>query len=350
MKNLNTAFPFYDALDEQTRFKDHCDAVPFIISPSTCLVPFAIKRLHSAGVNTDITLYFYPVNGGSPVEVHGDDAGIVVTSGTTYDYISYNGTDWPAPLPIESGGYYLVVKDAFPATDKFWYSETFGVRSSVSEYFKLEFSNDTQLADILAKFNQIIYLDEFFKAPEYPREDTGEKRDGILVKEKQIVSKTQVLYLPQVPEYLADALILLPLMDIVTVTIDSVAYTFDQVTLKDPEWSDPGYALFAKLELSFINVLAIKKLNFKETGYAGGSMGVIKQGVGVTTIAIVGNYEYNVVFDEDMPDATYTPAATATSIGEMVDAQLPVITNITVHGFLISTIVECAVKWSAIHI
>lgn len=348
MKNLNTCFPFYDALDEQVRFKGALTPVPFILSLNTKLPPFVIRRVHSAGVVADLTVFVYPCNGGNTIEIHGDDFGLSISTGTSYDYIQYLNGTLPAALPASDGGYYLVVQDAFPATDKLWYSETFGVRTSVSEFFKITFSCNTQLSNILAAFVQVAYFDTFFRAPEYPREETGDKRDGVLIKEKQVILKSETLAIQQSPEYLIDALLLLPLNDIVTVSLASGDYTYVEIKVKDPEWSDQGFARFGKIELQFINVLAIKKLNFKESTTGGIDMGYLQQGGPVLTTASGRYFTYQVVFDDDMPDTNYTPAAVAVSTGEMTDAELPKCTNVTIHGFLITTTIACEVRWSAV--
>lgn len=345
MKNLNTAFPFMDRLDEQVRFKELVDVVPYIICEQARLVPWIIRRPHSTGVIGQISTFFYPLNGDSPLEVHGDDFGITIVSGSVYDYLVYTGTDLPSLIPIVFGGYYLTVVDS--ASSKTWYSETFVVRATVTEYFKITYSNLKQISGIMLAFEQKIYLDKFFKAPEYPREDQGEKRDGVLVKEKQILMKSNSLHLPQIPEYLVDALMLLPMMDSVTVTFNSENYTFDEIRVKDPEWSDPAYAVFAKLDLTFISDVVVKKLNFKESNYTGGDMGILKTGGPVLTTAVGRYFEYQVVFDEDMPSADYKPDAVATSTGEMVNGEHPSYGNITIHGFTIRTTIACEVRWSA---
>jgi hypothetical protein len=310
------------------------------------MIPWVIRRTHSAGVAAQIELYFYPCSGGDPINIHGEDAGLTIETGTSYDHIVYDGDAWPAPLPVNA--YYLVVYDSFAT--KYWYGETMGIRSTaeIATYLKLKFHNTTELASIPANFVQYVYIDQTLRAPLYIREDTGDKRNGILVKEKQVLLKGDVIRFNQAPEYLIDALIIIPMMDVVSLTVGSTELSFDEIRINDPEWSEGGYGLFAKIELQFISDLLIKKLNFKEMGYSTLGDVIVKQGTGILTVQVGGEYSLQVLFDEDMPDQSYTPAAYIISSGEMVDAQLPVITNKTVHGFLISSLVACDVFWTAI--
>ena len=111
MKNLDTLFPFYDSLEEQYRFRKGIDNVPLINVSDENLVPFTIRRVHNSGTSASIELWFYPTNGADPINVHGDDAGIVIIPGASYDYIYYTAGTLPAALPHEKSGYYMVVED-----------------------------------------------------------------------------------------------------------------------------------------------------------------------------------------------------------------------------------------------
>src|SRR5574343_1148070 len=106
MKNLNTAFPFYDSLWEQIRYKDNVDreAVPFIICRPTALVPFIIRRPHSAGEPEDLTMYVVPCNGGNTLTFTYDDVGLQIQYGTAYDYIYYTGRSLEFNIEQISGG------------------------------------------------------------------------------------------------------------------------------------------------------------------------------------------------------------------------------------------------------
>lgn len=266
MKNLNTVFPFYDSITEQIRFRDLfdsagvADVIPLIICKQTSLPPWIIRRDHNAG--TSIEIYFYPTDGGDAINLHGEDIGIDIVSGTIYDYIVYPGGDFNGPIPLNGSGYYLEVVDG----SKTWYSETFNVRASVADLLELIFSCDVNLQNIYAGFEQFLYIDQFLKAPEYLREDTGDKRDGMLIKEKQVLLKQRVIRLNRLPEYMVDALMLLPMMDYVTlITQYSEGLTFNEIRIKDPEWSEGAYGNLASLEMQFISDVVIRKLSYIKT-------------------------------------------------------------------------------------
>lgn len=359
MKNLDTVFPFYDALTEQTRFRPGMDTVPFIIIPNDRMVPFVISREHSAGTVNDIVIRIIPCDGGDTIEMTGNDLGIVISQGPVYDDIYCVGHSFPSTIDESAQGYYMEVEDGYPQTPKIWYSETFGIRTSLSGYLYLEFKTDYRLSRILPYFIQAMYIDQKLNYPEYTREDTGDTRDGVMVREKQVRTKADVLSFDIIPEYLADALTLLPMMDLVQLTTsDGQVKVYIAVTIKDPEPIKESYGLFAGLEVHLISGVVIKKLNFIEAGYYthmsnvyGGtvSMGIIKaDGPFISTINVDGEYEYEVIFDTPMPDANYTPVAFCQEIttGAKQDHE---ISDITANGFLITTLVACEIRWSALH-
>ena len=348
MKNLNTILPFYDAVTEQYRYRSDCDVQPCLSVLNTTFIPFCIRRTHSAGYTSNLTLYFYDLDGVLKDTVTGASAGLTITSGTSYDHITYTGT----ALNITTGSRYLVVKDDYPAPDKLWHSETFTVVTSVTSLLKIEFYNTLELASICAAFHQIVYLTTNLKAPEYLREDTGDKRDGLLVKEKQVTMKAYIMHSLLAPEYLVDAMMLLPMMDYVTVTTQSGdALTFDEIQTVDPIWEEKSQGAMAHIQFKFIRDIVIKKLSFKETGYSNESnmTAIVKSGLGTTT-ADDDVFSLTVAFDEVMPDTNYTPAAHVIDSTTPLEPQVPIIpeANITVAGFKILTYIACSVRWSAV--
>ena len=184
MKNLDTFFPFYDSMDEMWYRLPDTDpqANHFIIASSSTLVPWVIRRDHNAGLAEDIDLYFMPMdNSYDPLEVHGDDANLVIYPGTTYDFIVYAGHALPAAIPSCRAGYCLRVHDT--ETDQSWYSEVFGVRDDVTDLIKITVMNNEDMAGIMGKIYHSLYLDTTLKAPEYIREET--KKEEAAAEEKK---------------------------------------------------------------------------------------------------------------------------------------------------------------------
>ena len=354
-RNLPTIVPFYEAVTEQYRYRTDVDEPMCLIASSTSLLPFIIRTPHHAGLKvSDITFDLYDTATNTKQTTyhwngHASTGFIIaISSGTTYDYIYHTPSTISTPS-LPTGGYYLVVGHP----DVTYYSENFNIVSSVSDYIKLDFANDTIISGIAPYFYQTIYLDDnsSLKTPEYIREDTGEKRNGILVKEKQVVIKSEMLRVLLAPEYMVDAMILLPLMDNVYVTpVGGTQTTYSEVRVKDPEWVESSNGTLAKLEIQLLTLLSIKKLNFKEMGYTETTEAIVKQGIG-TTASTGGLYFLTVVFTEDMPDANYTPAVPyCVSTASPNNAEVPWIGNITKSGFVIYSLVACSVRWTATHV
>lgn len=347
MKNLNTVLPIYDAATEQYRYREDVEIAPCLVFKNNEIPPIIIRRTHSAGTDANLTIKFYTVVGSVSYSNESGSGHFTITTGAVYDYIVLT-TLWDTHLA--NGTYYVEIVDAYPTPDKSWFTETFVITDTVATYMKLSFSNDTILAGVKASFTQYLYINNTLKTPEYLREDTGEKRDTVLVKEKQVVAKAYTTRVMTAAEYLVDVLMLLPLQDTVTLVDQaSTSWTFDEVRVKDPEWLEDTYGSRAKVEIQFIDVVAIKKLNFKEveTSTGGGMSAYIETGVGVT-VADADVFTLTVTFGTNMPDTNYTPYVYALSVVG-ADVQIPYISNVAVSGFEITTNVACNVRWSAIH-
>lgn len=344
MKNLSTILPFYEAIGEQYRYREDVESQPCLVALNTTFLPFCIRRTHSGGTTSNLTLLFYDLEGNLKDTVAGTVCSI--TSGSSYDYIIYD-SGLLSPT-LTTGSRYLVVKDDYPDPDKLWYSETFTVLTSVSTYLKLQFSNVYQHGNIPANFSQTLYINNTLKTPEYIREDTGDKRDGILIPEKQVLMKSYKFRVMMAAEYLVDALMMLPLMDTVILTTPAGdVLTFDEVRIPDPEWIEESYGSRAKIEVQLIRDIVIKKLSYKETGISTNTMDAyIETGVGATT-ADGNSFSLTVTFDPDMPDTNYKPDAFA--VDSYLNVQLATFTDLNVNGMKIWTPVACTVRWSAIH-
>jgi len=266
MKNLNTVFPFYDDDAEQYRFREDVTRPSYIISADTHLPPFIIRRLHNTGTTANLTFQLIPAGGGSPITLSATTY-LNITSGSAYDFIWYASTTLASLIPPCETGYYVYIKDAGVSPNKEWFSEIFAVKTSIADMMKLTFTNSTELANIGGGFVQSMYIDGVLKVPEYLREDVGEKRDGLLVKEKQSCLKTHIIRLISAPEYIADALTLLPMMDDVSLYLQNGSCIQPlEVRVSDPEWSDERKGAFSKIRISLVESIVIKKLNFKEMG------------------------------------------------------------------------------------
>jgi hypothetical protein len=356
MKNLNTVLPWYDTKAEQERYREDAERDCMVVANPSTVVPFLIRRVHSAGVVGDLVWHTYYKS--NDVELLSDamapyiDAAgeLTITTGTYYDYIIFDGSALVTALP--KGNFYFKITDTFSSKD--WYSETVRIcdTSALTElgnpnYLRLQFSNDLQLSNIMAAFIQWMWVDAGLKAPEYLREDTGEKRDGLMVFEKRMLAKVDLLHLLAVNEYTVDALMLLPLMDNVGLYIDGVCYTYEEVQIKEPEWQEPLKGSLAKLEVRFVGDIIIKKLNFKEMGcncssVTGGS-GTLKtgHGTGVITVPSI------ITFDGDpFGDNLYSISLRAwDAMNNPVDCP---ITNKLTTGFTLTPADNCSFEWTAI--
>jgi len=265
MKKLNTVFPFYDSLSEQSRYNSEDNTVLFINCLKSKLPGFIFTRDHSGGTANEITVNIVPCNGGNTISIDGEDVLEIVNGTYGEDWIYYNGSTLEESIPDSPGGYYLDIVDTYETPNKHYYSEIFGVRDSLSGLVHLTFSKDVVLSGIMAGYEQEIYIDCDMKAPKYIREDTGSKRDGLLVREKMVIMKSQIVRFSQVPEFLADALTLVPMMDSVRLTRqDGVEISAYEAQVGDPEWSKESFGWLADIDVNIITDIVISKLNFKE--------------------------------------------------------------------------------------
>lgn len=168
-KHLPTAFPIYDNINKQTRFKAK-DATyfPHLISPNNCVLPFQFRcnednvypsswKLLDLDGNlvSDLTSQVYDINARN---LNG------------FDYFWFASTNDmvigdPATLKMKPGCYYLEFE--FPSGNKY-YSETFRVpQDSFStndliqtKYVRIEWKN-------FGSIEPIFYPNEIVSAPEF---------------------------------------------------------------------------------------------------------------------------------------------------------------------------------------
>ena len=348
MKNLNTILPFYDALTEQYKYRDDIRIPGKQIRLQVGIkrvIPFTIRRTHSAGTTAALTFLIKDASDDSTVQTVVAATYLSISVGVTYDYIEYDASlDFAADLPIGKTCY-ITIEDSTPTPNKIWYSERFIVVADLTDYMMLEFWNDEILNNLEANFHQKLYIDNTFKTPDYIREDVGEKMDGILLKQSQTVQKVLNLYNLITPEFLLDALITLPMMTNVQITnLLTECIVPLETRLKDPDWYSETGGSFAKFDIQFVEWVVIKKGGYKEVGCS------CAEGVSVTTFntgqdTLTAGVPANQNFTTEFADVNYSLNIRAfDAVGNDVSFH---VSAKTVALFTIEALENCTIDWIA---
>jgi hypothetical protein len=273
MKNLDTVLPFYqtnvssyDFLIQQNRFKEYVVEDCMLICFTDRLLPFVIRRQHTAGTLANLT--FYLEWEGQDIPCTLDKSKLTLNSSSYTDDIVYDGLT-AFSTPLHRGRCWIRILDSFPTDHVVYYSETMNILpvEEKLKYTRVDFSNTTELNGIRANFNQVIYIDNLLKTPDFLRTDAGEKIDEIFIPEKRIAQKVCNLQMLLVPEYTIDSLITLPMMDTVKVTEVVTGETWypQEVRLKDPAWVADDYGATASMAIQLVRKTIIKKLSYVDT-------------------------------------------------------------------------------------
>lgn len=337
-KNLNTIFPFYETLAEQNLDKEYVDKDCMLVGERNRLLPFMIRRLIDGTLFANVTFKIYDAADDSVVQTL--DAATFLDLGThdvTYEYLTYNGTLLAANLDT-SKIYYIILFDGTVN----WYSERFSVRASMSDFMLLTFQFGNPLDNMIPLYDFKLYINQVLKTPEYPRFDDAIEKDGIKVYRSQITQKQNIIRLLSVPEYLVDALMVLPLADTVSLSIqngDSIA--IQQIEIPDPEWINENKGATATVIINLIEYTIIKKLNFTEMGCTGVATTNIRQ----DTVNLTAGVQATIVFSSVL-SAGYTPGGIAQSAGG--SAVRLTFADITTSGFKVTSNIDCTYYWTAI--
>ncbi len=349
MKNLNTIVPFYDSTAEQFFRKQDLQLTRKyfrLVCGVKRLTPFIIRRNHSSGTKTYISFRVIDADTGAVLFTDSTFAHLTIVTGVAYDYIIYMATaDFSSDLPIGVTCYAEII-DTYPTPDKYWYSELFMTVASLSKYTLLTFSDDNQLSNIYAGFEQKMYIDNIFKVREYIRKDTGTERDGIMVKESMVCAYVDNINLLQAPQFITDALLLLPMMDDIGITDQfGDCYTPLEVKVKDPEWSQDSGGVEAKLQIQFTKEIVIKRLTFREMGCnSNAASAIINQGVD-TLVAMTPKTIY---YDHLFTGTTYSLIVRARDgSGNLVLNNDP---TKAVGSFTITSLESCTIDWIAVEL
>lgn len=182
-------------------------------------------------------------------------------------------TDYLLPLGeleymMPVGQYYIKASDGASV----WYSEVFTVVPDdlLHTFVMVEWWNNAELqmdnGSILPGFDTMafknrLYLKAEIAKPEYTYDEEGETRDGHFFPSKQISQKVY-RFAMLAPEYLLDAMRLLPLADHIQITAEpgsdrEVVYLPEQILLT-PSWESEGDV--ASVAVEFRTDTVVKKL------------------------------------------------------------------------------------------
>lgn len=271
---LPTAFPWFDRIEKQTRYKQHADVCDFrLITPRNTMLPFEFRR--ATIKKKPLTWKIYEVNTNTMVvdlatqitKVHYRTIG-------AYDYFTFNGETLGLNLPY--GFYYS--KITFGTGIDSYYSEVFCIPeddfldTAVNiKYLKLTWWNSKDMdpffySDIVSGapfFKNVIYLNSFIHAsePEIVEEGTRDGNDEVI----PTFQKMSVSYKVSdvVPDFLKNALVAIQLHDNIFLT-DSGGFRSGQIKNVTSSTSLEANGIFSTVEISFRQDLVIINKNCNE--------------------------------------------------------------------------------------
>jgi hypothetical protein len=210
---LHIPLRFYDDLDKQDRFKPYVTKAWYQYTDATHLPEFQLKV---ASAVTSCTVKLVDIQTGTETTItQGSD--FYLQAFTSYKYFIYDRTASLSTIP--EGGYYLKIT----AGSETFYSEIFWVTDIIGKttlvYYNtndiggIDYSNGTN-----PQFKITFIFDGSIAKPEYVIEEEGvEDGDGnVLILFQRRVKKYKMWF--YAPEYIADAMSLVPLHDNVTLT------------------------------------------------------------------------------------------------------------------------------------
>lgn len=207
---------FYNAVEKQDRFKPHVNKTWVQYTDTTHLPEFQIQVASGCA---SCTVNLVSLSTGAETTVTQGSDFFFVTY-TSFKYFIYART--VTLSTITEGGYYLKVTESGGTIH---YSETFSVVNSLNGYTILVYYNTNDLGGIdygtSPPFKITLALDDVtFAKPEYVIEEEGtEDGDGnVLITFQRRVKLYKMWF--YAPEYIADAISLIPLHDNVTLYLN----------------------------------------------------------------------------------------------------------------------------------
>lgn len=270
--NLNI-LPFYDSVEKQHHRKFYAFEQTFnLISENVRLLPFQIRREHSAG-STINKLDLVNFETGTVTNILSEAVsaglGILEFSSEGYDLLINPSLLIFPSLQLELGKHYLEIGDT---ANNVWFSDIFNIVRDTAQYLKLiywdqdNFVHSDGHIDYSIPYKNYVYLPTEVGKPEYPFEEVAQKRDGHLFIEKQI-SEKKYKFTFIAPEFLLDALRIVRMHDHIEVRSKGQIYDVETIII-DPKWKDQGD--LASVEAEFECNTVIKKIG-KSIVSSGGS-------------------------------------------------------------------------------
>lgn len=175
--------------------------------------------------------------------------------GDTDTIISYGGR-----VSLENGTYYLRLSDGVQT----WYSEMFCYGAMPTLLLMWQDVTDQRLPEGVIPYSKgyrnVVLLNTSVGRPEYETEKEGDERDGYFFMEKGI-SRKSYKFTFYAPEYLCDALRLVPVSDKVVISDTSrgvaVRYDVDDIDM-EVEWLEQGN--YAQVTFTFHTDTVVKNL------------------------------------------------------------------------------------------
>ncbi len=257
---LKIPFTFYTALNKQHRFRpQHRDMEPFGLPCSQdALLPFQIKTEltdHYGGANA---WKLFDIGGAAVLDLTAKIATLIEIKTTTEGdvYFTYKGNPF-GDITLPAGFYYVVfaadmaISPGSPLLTN-WVSEVIEVKG-VEEMIKLEWWNDADIDPLLYQtgYKNRIYLNTYTEAmiPNLIQEGENNGEGEFIPSFHRVVYKHK--FEAFIPDYLQDALAMLPMHD--HVQISESDDTIDVYQLKiTPDYGD-NYIGTCRVEFELSN-------------------------------------------------------------------------------------------------
>jgi hypothetical protein len=254
--NNNTSIlPWYSSINYQYHRKHYVEEPWSLVSERYKLPPFQIHRT-TALEDTITSLVLHSTETGGTIDILAamNLTGLIVESFSGYDLITYPGIDAMTDVQMNDGQYYAVMSDGTNT----WYSEMFYMKSDVSKLIKLKYWHDEpfMFADhhisYVSPFANFVYLSNCeagaaINKSRYTTDLDKDDRGGypFLI---YGVSNKRYRFTVLLPEFMADALRLVPLHHYVTIYHDGYTYEIDEILFNPGDWLEQGHLIPVEFE------------------------------------------------------------------------------------------------------